>query len=79
MLLGDFLDRLSPNVRAGITKVLNRTAEGPDESQMGILKGEAMMGFVQGRDAEIELIKRWLEVWLHQRRPFALLRTYEDR
>jgi hypothetical protein len=33
MLLGDFLDRLSPNVRAGITKILNRTAEGPDESQ----------------------------------------------
>lgn len=77
--LSEFIDRLPQDMRSTISSNCVRLHESGDASLGAVIKGEAMVGYVTGKDAEVELVKRWLEVLLEKKRSFVLLRTFADR
>lgn len=77
--LPKFFNNLPSTVRKSINGMLAVATEAGEGTQ-GIVEGEGMMGYVQGLDGKVEILRRWLEVMAQDPAcPFVVLRTYEDR
>lgn len=78
LLLSEFMNQLPSEVRRMIEEQVRGSLEAGKES-VGLMKGDRLMGFVEGKDAHIELVKRWLDVMMfHRGCEWMVLRTYED-